>query len=304
MVGAVTWPIFLVLVAVGAPLAVVTWLMWAVVLAVLAIGALYLSGRGGVQGFEGVSAHPLAFIPHNWITAVALLVGIPASIWWLRTMLSDWRARDERKDAEADLRRKLEQKLGHWPASYEVDAYMDAHATALPPPPDESPGHKVQVWLVAALACASAAVLFWEVSRSFDHGTANAPYAAFVLIAAIVGAGALVYRISEGPSGRDRGALFVAPFVVLLAGAAFGAFGGLTDRSTGLLRDYCEYGAVSSAELQGCLNHVSDAAIYRLQTDAAQFARGELTQCLADAGPYCAQRLIDMQNADNQDQNP
>jgi hypothetical protein len=51
--------------------------------------------------------------------------------------------------------------------------------------------------------------------------------------------------------------------------------------------DYCAYGAVSEAQLDGCIDHVDESDVERLDTNAAQYGRGELDKCLSDAGPFC-----------------
>ncbi len=53
---------------------------------------------------------------------------------------------------------------------------------------------------------------------------------------------------------------------------------------------YCSYGAVSEAQLQGCIEHVTEADIDNRSTNAADYARGELDNCLYDSGPYCEPR--------------
>jgi|ERR1044072_377033 hypothetical protein len=53
---------------------------------------------------------------------------------------------------------------------------------------------------------------------------------------------------------------------------------------------YCSYGAVSRAQLEGCIDHVSAAEALDYDTNAGAFARGELEECLADAGPFCETR--------------
>jgi hypothetical protein len=50
---------------------------------------------------------------------------------------------------------------------------------------------------------------------------------------------------------------------------------------------YCQYGGVSVAQLRGCYMHVHIGEIEGRDTNAARWARGELDECLADAGPYC-----------------
>lgn len=54
-----------------------------------------------------------------------------------------------------------------------------------------------------------------------------------------------------------------------------------------LIGRYCEYGAVSAAQLTGCIDHVTFEDVDRLDTNAARYARGEIDVCLADAGPFC-----------------
>lgn len=50
---------------------------------------------------------------------------------------------------------------------------------------------------------------------------------------------------------------------------------------------YCEYGAVSQAQLDGCKDHVTEDEIDARYTNAARYARGELDVCRTDAGPFC-----------------
>jgi hypothetical protein len=71
-----------------------------------------------------------------------------------------------------------------------------------------------------------------------------------------------------------------------LVAAAIAACGGGDD----LVSNYCEYGAVSDAQLDGCITHVNPEYIDRLDTHAARYARGELRRCLPDAGPFCENR--------------
>jgi hypothetical protein len=81
----------------------------------------------------------------------------------------------------------------------------------------------------------------------------------------------------------------VTPLVLVLAiglssCAADGAGGG------DVVHDYCAYGAVSEAQLEGCESHVSEATVDGYDTNAARYARGELSDCLADSGPFCEPR--------------
>jgi hypothetical protein len=52
---------------------------------------------------------------------------------------------------------------------------------------------------------------------------------------------------------------------------------------------YCEYGAVSQAQLDGCESHVTADEIDARDTNAARYAKGKLNSCEADSGPFCGQ---------------
>ena len=79
---------------------------------------------------------------------------------------------------------------------------------------------------------------------------------------------------------------WVAPVAILVIAAAMGW---LTahDARDNYLRYYCEYGAKSSAQLDGCMEHVTTEDVNKLDTQAARFARGETSECGPDSGPYC-----------------
>ena len=68
------------------------------------------------------------------------------------------------------------------------------------------------------------------------------------------------------------------------AAAATGGCGGQDE----VVR-YCNYGAVSEAQRQGCIDHVTSDDIDQLDTNAARYARGMIDDCRADAGPFCGQ---------------
>ena len=78
---------------------------------------------------------------------------------------------------------------------------------------------------------------------------------------------------------------------VLLAGC-------MSDPSTGprtpqveinhqLVANYCEYKASTWGEVAGCISSAQPAQIRRGNSNAARWARGELTSCLPDAGRFC-----------------
>ena len=80
--------------------------------------------------------------------------------------------------------------------------------------------------------------------------------------------------------------------LVVVGALALSGCGGAGNRSDdgSLVDDYCSYGAVSEAQLEGCIEHVSVEDIDELDTNAAEFARGELDDCRPDAGPFCEPR--------------
>jgi hypothetical protein len=59
------------------------------------------------------------------------------------------------------------------------------------------------------------------------------------------------------------------------------------EASHALVANYCAYGARSWKQVQECVFNSDPAQIKRLKTNAARFARGELTNCLTDAGRFC-----------------
>jgi hypothetical protein len=58
------------------------------------------------------------------------------------------------------------------------------------------------------------------------------------------------------------------------------------DRSF-LVARYCLYGAVSRAQLKGCVTNVSPETVASYSTPAARYARGDLIYCGPSAGPFC-----------------
>ena len=77
--------------------------------------------------------------------------------------------------------------------------------------------------------------------------------------------------------------------VLVLAGCGgTGADGGPSHSSGAeLVHAYCRYGAVSSAQLRGCIEHVTPEAVLGYKTNAARYAEGDLQGCLGDSGPFC-----------------
>jgi hypothetical protein len=68
--------------------------------------------------------------------------------------------------------------------------------------------------------------------------------------------------------------------------------GGSGDTSGGdYVARYCEYGAVSRAQLNECEDNVGARYVDSLSTNAALFARRKISSCLADSGPFCQDAL-------------
>ena len=87
-----------------------------------------------------------------------------------------------------------------------------------------------------------------------------------------------------------RRSLAISLIVLLIGGcgASTGVGGGIGGGD--FVGDYCAYGAVSKAQLEGCVEHVTPATVSGYDTNAARYARGQLDACLADSGRFCAPR--------------
>jgi hypothetical protein len=78
--------------------------------------------------------------------------------------------------------------------------------------------------------------------------------------------------------------------VAALAASVFALVGCTEIGGRDLVTEYCRYGAVSQAQLDGCVDHVTEADVRSRQTHASQYAFGDLKRCLRDAGPFCEPR--------------
>ncbi len=78
--------------------------------------------------------------------------------------------------------------------------------------------------------------------------------------------------------------------VVLVVGTfvwvAYG-FINLAPYNSNIVQRYCEYGAVSNAQLDGCIDHVTENDVRERDTPAARYALHNLSDCLEDSGPFC-----------------
>jgi hypothetical protein len=91
-----------------------------------------------------------------------------------------------------------------------------------------------------------------------------------------------------------RGFLADNAWLAILAVLTVLFFGGLLlyvihGEETDAVTRYCEYGAISEAQLNGCKDHVDADYVRSHHTNAARYGQGVLTDCLADSGPFCNQ---------------
>jgi hypothetical protein len=72
-----------------------------------------------------------------------------------------------------------------------------------------------------------------------------------------------------------------------------------------LVSDYCSYGAVSQAQLDGCKSHVTANEVRGRNTPAAHFAKSGSSDdvCGAISGPFC-QRVLDGRYLEDQELPP
>jgi len=89
----------------------------------------------------------------------------------------------------------------------------------------------------------------------------------------------------------------IVVFVVVLGSLASGPpstdpIPGDGGTSSGLAQvtRYCNYVAQTEAEFQPCLDDNRDRAFLSEDTNPARYAKGELKECLDDAGPRCTAR--------------
>ncbi len=66
--------------------------------------------------------------------------------------------------------------------------------------------------------------------------------------------------------------------------------GGGTSSGLAQVTRYCNYVVQAEVEFEGCLEENRDRAFLDEDSNPARYARGELTECLDDAGPRCAAR--------------
>lgn len=187
-------------------------------------------------------------------------------------------------------------------ASWAWCDFLERLGSRLPEPPRGG----VLAWAPAVIVTAFAA---YGLDRTSYLSAQNHPGAVYgvllvpvvALVLTWIGEGVFRYfkpaPTAEARAGADMVAgaqwIIIVPAAVLLAVGILAANRGENDRSssTGELNLYCRYGAVSQAQLEGCLDHVTTKRVDHLKTNAARFAQGQLQACLSDSGPFCADAL-------------
>lgn len=85
-----------------------------------------------------------------------------------------------------------------------------------------------------------------------------------------------------GTAGLMLRSLALAASVIALGAGGCG--------TSDTVADYCAYGAISQAQLDGCREHATEGDVSGRNTNAARYARGDLDECLQDSGPFCEPR--------------
>jgi hypothetical protein len=187
-----------------------------------------------------------------------------------------------------------------WPRPYADSAPPELTATADSRRPK---GRRGTWWMCVAALSVAVAGTSWQLMNAFSTAAENHPAGTFVALGLGALAGYAIVIAVEATAGHGL-TLFpsfriitFAPAVVIAGFATVGAANGWNDRMQGSLHDYCSYGSVTAAQMEGCLNHVTLSRIDHLDTSAARFALGSLDACLSDSGPFCARALYDRNNA-------
>jgi hypothetical protein len=303
VIAAVLWPIMAVLFALGG----LSGLALGVMVLIIVLALVLVLVTGGASGASYLAQHPGALVPHNPLAWIGLVIALPVTVWWVRGLSRDARLeREQRQRAEEIWHLEAVAEGVVKPSGLEADVERAqareqlAHLKAAPDPESPAPTTGLR-YAVIALGALAWLVFLWFFAVALHQVAANDPAAGVFVPAVALIAVAVVYFRSYAGMGDERAKLIVIPLGALVAVLVIGSWVGLSDRSGGELRKYCDYGVVSSAELAGCLDHVSDAQIDRRNTDAARFAKGALWQCLSDSGPFCAARLEQMKANQNPD---
>ncbi len=123
-----------------------------------------------------------------------------------------------------------------------------------------------------------------EFLREVGESGAAWPVIAALVLGGVVLAYIGLRRTSTGHAAAVAGAL---GFVLLASG---GVVELAREEGVRLVDEYCAYGAVSDAQLEGCKSHVTADEVRELRTPAAVFAIEE-GACGGGAGPFCAEAV-------------
>jgi hypothetical protein len=131
-------------------------------------------------------------------------------------------------------------------------------------------------------AAVAAGVFLEELVRPLAENHPWRVAIVLALAAATVGLLYLAHLVLSDQPNR----FWVAPALFVLGGLGWGLVVGWDNRDN-YLTPYCEYGARSQEQLDGCLAHVNSDDIDALDSPAARFARGETSRCGDGSGPFC-----------------
>lgn len=122
--------------------------------------------------------------------------------------------------------------------------------------------------------------LWRRVGASIHAGDAML---ALVVSAALIAV--VSYHQTHRPGALDATvAGFVVSALLLLSAVSVN---NAQNNAAEFVSDYCRYGSVSRAQLNGCVSHVTPAYIRSRRTAAARFARDTEADCGSGAGPFC-----------------
>jgi hypothetical protein len=163
-------------------------------------------------------------------------------------------------------------------------------------------------WIVGGLAALFAAmyVLILGADNIWkplgDSDAAIGAEVGFAAVTAGIGYGAWLIFDRTNADAKDLRRL-AGGMVVAAITLGFGVFLIDDERRSAdrIVSDYCSYGAVSEAQLEGCKSHVSYRYVESSNTPAAQFAKGGSSEaeCGSSSGPFC-QRVLNYRYLDEQ----
>jgi hypothetical protein len=193
------------------------------------------------------------------------------------------------------------------------DSAYDSAPSPKPEQRESQPGDwaralgQIVLWVLAVVG---GLVLFMNAQDSVIQplagGSAGAAVAVLAVLLTAASGGTAWVLSRRHPFHRHRPPafrFFIAATVVL--GLLTYAVIGELQSSNRLVSDYCAYGSVSQAQLDGCKGHVSGNDVRSRDTPAARFAQSGSSDdvCGTGSGPFCA-RALDRRYVEDQEPPP